>query len=158
MVLDKKDFFKLIQANIVAIRSLMEMDQLLGALPPKICECVRAKDKNLGQFAELFERKVVEREATQAEQRAMAKELKEAQTRLFAILPNSQTVEKVSLSEREALNAKLGRFFDHATELQDDLANFREKHEGPTDVDGCLQNFTDVMNGLQFLLEDCQSL
>jgi len=62
----------------------------------------------------------------QAEQREKAKELIEAQTRLFAVLTDSRAVEEVSLSERKDLNAKLASVFDHAKILQDLSADFKE--------------------------------
>jgi hypothetical protein len=154
MIENKNDFYKCMQANIVLIRTLVETERLLAALPAKICECVRTEDKNLRQFAELFEMKVRERETVQAEQRERAQELKEAQTRLFAVLPHTQAIEKISAAERAAVNSKLGSFFEHATKLEEELTEFRETHEGPTDVDESIQNFMDVMNGLQLLLGD----
>lgn len=154
IIKDKWEFYRRMQSHIASMRSSMEIDQLLGALPSKICECVRLQDERTKDYAKLFEQKLVERDQVQAEQKESAKVLKEAQTRLFAKLPNHIPVKEISSKERKELYAKVSTFFDHAKQLQDDLASFRERFDGPTDVDGTVHDVKDVLSVAQFLLKD----
>jgi len=156
MIETKKEFYVLIQKNLLTMRSLMETSDLLASLPSKICECVKkeGQDGDLKKYAELFETKSLEHQTGQAEYEERSKELSEARNRLFANLPDKESVEETSSKVKHQMSDLLYKFMKAISEVQKGISNFREEHPNKTDIDDSVEHLEVVVAATYTLLTD----
>jgi hypothetical protein len=145
MIETKPDFYVEMQKNMSRMRVIMQTNDVLASLPTKICECVKADDKDVEKYVELFETKMVERETEQRHYEEKAAELKEAKDRLFPILPNNESVEVTTAEDKEKITKMMYDFITAIHGVQQGLISFRETHDNKTDMDETIQHVEDVV-------------
>jgi hypothetical protein len=152
MIETKPDFYVDIQKNMSRMRVIVEINDVLASLPTKICECVKSHDKDLENYVELFETKMVELETEQRNYEEKAAELKKDRDRLFSILPDSESVQVTTAKDKEKVTKMMYKFITAIQGVQQGIVSFRESHNTKTDMDETIQNVEDVISGTFKLL------
>lgn len=151
MIESKREFYIEMHKNLASMRVVMDTNDVLASLPSKICECVRSHDKDLENYVELYENKMVERETQQKNYEEKTQELTEARNRLFAKLPEAEMVEETTPAEKEKMSKMVYNLITAINDVQTGISNFKQEHNR-TDMDESIQHIEDVVTATLKLL------